>query len=133
MTDKTPQQLGYEWEEKVSKDFDAPIQTGSGNRVYAPLDVAGRRFLISAKNTIHQSFSLSKKVFEEAVEKTVGTKSAGGTDVIPIVAVRLGDGTEIAVLPMEDLIALMKAPPELIESSKQDNIRHTARTPSLLR
>lgn len=133
MTDKTPQQLGYEWEEIVADKFGASIQTGSGNRVFAPLDVSGRRFLISAKNTIHQSFSLSKKVFDEAVEKVLGTKSAGGADTIPIVCIRFSDGTEIAALPMDDLIDMMKAPPELIETTKQENIRATARRSSLLR
>jgi hypothetical protein len=127
------QRLGYEWEEIVAVEFDADLQTGSGNRVFAPLDVSGKRFLISAKNTVHQSFSLTKKVFDEAVEKVLGTKAAGGTDTIPLICIRLSDGTRIAALPMDDLIDMMKAPPELIEATKIENIRHTARTSSLLR
>lgn len=129
---KTPQELGYEWEQDLARLVGGRVQKGSGSQVHIPLDVAGHTIIWSAKHTIHNSFSVSKKIIDEA-RLSVQGPAAASLDRIDILAYKMGDGTMRADLDLLQMLAWIREPPALIPASKQDQIRATARTPGLLR
>lgn len=132
MAAKTPQDLGREWESELARLVGGKVQKGSGNQVHIPLDVAGHTIIWSAKHTTHASFSISKRIIDEARMSVLGP-AAGALDRIDIIGYKLGDGTMRADLDLMEMIAWIREPPQLIPASKTDNIRATARVPSILR
>lgn len=127
MAERTPQQKGYDWEKEVARRFGGEETVGSGNRNYARLDVTGKGLVISAKHTIHKSFSVTGDIINDARSVTMGPNGVDPS-IIPIVAVKLEpSGLEVAVLEMDELIEWLKSPPRLIEPTKTDNLRATAR------
>jgi hypothetical protein len=127
MNPKTPQEKGYAWEEEVARAFGGKLTTGSGNRNYARLDVTGQGFVISAKHTIHKSFSVSAETMQDARSVAMGPNGVDPS-IVPILAVKMEEsGLEIAVVEMATLIDWLRSPPELVPPTPMQNIRAQAR------
>lgn len=129
---QTPQDRGREWEHELARLVGGRVQVGSGNQVHIPLDVAGNTIIWSAKHTDALSFRISKAVIEEARMSVIGP-AAGSQGRIDIIGYKLGDGTMRADLDLLELIAWLREPPQLLPATQQERLRHTARTPTLLR
>lgn len=132
MSKKTPQQLGYEWDYELARMIGGERHAGSGNRIFARLDASGHGLVISGKYTSHASFSLGEHDLDEMARACIGPEAADPT-IIPILGVKYASGRKVAVMDLAQLVDWLRAPPELIPSTKQDQIRRTARTPSLSR
>lgn len=132
MVPETPQDRGRQWEHDLVGLVGGKVQRGSGNRVYARLDVDGRDVLWSAKHTDHLSWSLSRAVFDDARSAVLGPTSIK-PDLTTIIATKLGDGTMIASLDLLELIAWIRKPPALIEPTREDAIKATAKVPPFMR
>ncbi len=130
---ETPQEAGRRWERELAMIVGGKLQPGSGNAYYARGDLAnGGAIIWSAKATIHNSFSVSRAVIDDARTMALGPGSAS-SDVVDVLAYRLGDGTMRADLDLMQLVAWIAAPPEIVPASSMDGTRKAARTPSLLR
>lgn len=131
-TERTPQEMGMDWERELARLVGGRIQPGSGNLIQARGDVSGDGLLWTAKHTIHLSSPVTKAAIEDARTMASGPSLASmGAEVV--FGYQLGDGTMRADLSLLQLIAWLREPPALIAATKQDSIRHTARTPSALR
>lgn len=128
----TPQELGYQWDAEVARLIGGERHPGSGNRVYRKLDASVGTLIFSGKHTVHRSFSVTDDDLDEAVRAVSGPEGLK-PGVVPILAVKLGTGRKVAVLDLETLVEWLQAPPQIIEPSKQDALRATARTPPFLR
>ena len=106
---------GKAFERRWAKMIGGRIQPGSGDGATVKLDVRGDSVLWSCKATKHQSFSLTKALLEEAVRATHGP---GGHGARPGVAVELGDGTVIAVMPAEEMVQMMTEDEPFVVSDK---------------
>lgn len=129
---KTPQELGYEWDYELSRLIGGERHAGSGNRVYSKLDGSGNSLIVSGKYVDAASFSVKEADLDEMLRATVGPE-APTMGLIPILGAKYRSGRTIAVLDLMQLLDWIRQPPQLIPTSKQDNIRRTARTPKLLR
>lgn len=130
---QTPQQLAAEWECEVAVIFGGERQAGPGARGQLRLDVAGNQLVIEAKDTKHESFSVTTDMLEKALDRALGPASAS-PGVTPIVAIRLGAARRrLAVVDLDVLAGWLVQPPGLVPASSQDQLRATARTSSLLR
>lgn len=127
----TPQDRGREWEREVARLVGGRLQPGSGNRVEAQLDVSGGLVLVECKATDAQSFSLTTKVWYAVREASTGSSSA--SHVQAMLAVRLGDGTRLGVVDLDDLVSWIREPPALLPATASSELRRLARTPTLLR
>lgn len=129
---ETPQDLGREWERVGARIVGGRLVPGSGNAFYARGDVRGLELVWSFKHTIHLSSPVTNAVIADARSMALGPH---GTNhgALDIIAYKLGNGVMRADLDLRELVALLKAPPELIPADKQDNLRHTARTPPHMR
>lgn len=132
MADKTPQELGYEWDRELARIIQGQAHKGSGNRFYQKLDASGHELVVSGKHTTHASFSITDADLDEVVRGAYGPEAIK-PDVIPILAVKLGTGRMVAALDLMQLIAWIAAPPELIPATKQDQVRATVKVPPYLR
>lgn len=132
MSDRTPQQLGYDWDYEVADRIGGTRHTGSGNRPYAKLDASGNELIVSGKYVGHASFSLKEEDLDEAKRAALGPEAAS-SGATPILAVKFKSGRTVAVVDLDTLMEWLRSPPELLPSTKQDQIRKTARTASLLR
>lgn len=129
---KTPQQLGYEWDHELGRLVQGTSHIGSGNRVYQKLDASGHTLILSGKYVDSASFSIKETDLDEMLRATVGPEGHMG-GLVPILAAKFKSGRVIGTLDLLQLLAWLKQPPELIPATKQDAIRHTARTPPHLR
>lgn len=125
---ETPQDRGREWERNLARIVGAQLVKGSGNTFYARGDVRGREIIWSAKHTDHLSSPVNNAVIADARSMALGPT---GTNhgALDIVAYQIGNGVMRADLDLRELVEMLKAPPELIPASSQDNLRYTARTP----
>lgn len=133
MADPTPQQLGREWEREGAGIVGGKLVKGSGNLYYARGDVkSGGEIIWSFKHTIHQRSPVDLDVIADARSMALGPH---GTNfgAVDLIAYKLGDGTMRADLDLMQLLAWIRQPPELIAPTKQDVLRHTARTPPYMR
>jgi hypothetical protein len=124
---ETPQDRGRDWEREGAR-----LVKGSGNLFYARGDVRGRELVWSFKHTDSARSPVDHFVIVDARSMALGPT---GTNhgALDIIAYQLGNGMRRADLDLAELVALLQAPPELIPATKQDNLRHTARTPPHLR
>jgi hypothetical protein len=129
VNDSTPQEKGYEWEREGATDLGAHLQTGSGNRAYAPLDASGREILVSFKYHDGLRSPVDHKVIAEARNAVLGARSAS-PDRIDIIGYQLGNGMKRADLDWMQFIAWIKEPPQIVEATPTERLRHTARLPS---
>lgn len=129
----TPQELGYQWDYELARLVGGERHAGSGNRAYQRLDASGHSLIFSGKHTIHGSFTIAEHDLDEMLRATVGPEGIR-PNMIPILGTKFGQtGRTIATLDLAQLLDWVRKPPELVPSTKQDGIRRTARTPSLLR
>jgi hypothetical protein len=129
----TPQELGRQWERDGVKIVGGSLVKGSGNAYYARGDLKnGGEIVWSFKYASHMTSPVNGPVIEDARTMALGPTGTnfGAVDVI---AYKLGDGTMRADLDLMQLIAWIKEPPTIVAATPQDNLRHTARTPSILR
>lgn len=130
---KTPQQLGFEWDYELGRLIMGERHVGSGNQVFQKLDASGHTLIISGKHTVNASFSIKESDLDEMLRATVGPEVVFH-GLIPILATKFGaSGRMIATLDLLQLLDWIRQPPQLIPTTKQDDIRRTARTPNLLR
>jgi hypothetical protein len=79
---ETPQEAGRRWERELAMIVGGKLQPGSGNAYYARGDLAnGGAIIWSAKATIHNSFSVSRAVIDDARTMALGPGSAS-SDVV---------------------------------------------------
>lgn len=133
---KTPQQLGYEWDHEVAALFGGQRHAGSGNRVYQRLDASasggGASVVISGKYVDAASTRLKETDLDEALRATVGPEAANAL-VVPVLAFKFKSGRRVGLIDLDTLVQWVTAPPQIIQASKEDVIRATARTPTFLR
>jgi len=96
---KTPQEKGLLWEDEFAKEFGLEKVIGSGSPWYSgKLDVHGEGARWSLKFTENESYRLTKKDIEEALEATGGL--SGGSET-PLWAIKIQDH-ELIVIRKED-------------------------------
>jgi hypothetical protein len=83
-------------EKKDAKDFDAKLQPRSGGFYNMPGDAKSKHFLFDSKDTIHKSYSVTQGTWEKLSSEALHSRR------MPVLSVRLGDGTEIVVLAKSD-------------------------------
>lgn len=130
------QRKGYEFDAELADLFGGTKHKGSGNRPYCKLDASAASgdvaVVISGKYVDAESGRLKEDDLDEALRATVGPEAASA-GVVPILATKFKSGRMVATLDLQTLIEWLTAPPQLVEATKQDEIRATARTPSFLR
>lgn len=104
--EKTPNQIGEEWEQRVAALTGGSRVPGSGNQWHSKLDVTGHSFLWSCKATLANSFRLTKDHVYEAVRAVIGPGGKGGR-TIPAIALKIQD-EELVVLQFSDFLELLK-------------------------
>jgi hypothetical protein len=124
---ESAQDRGRVWEREGARLVGGQLVKGSGNRFYARGDVRGRELVWSFKATDHLSSPVNNAVIADALSMALGPHGTnfGALDVI---AYKLGNGTTRVDLDLMEFVAILKAPPELIPATAQENLRHTART-----
>lgn len=133
MAELTPQDRGRQWEKDGAKLVGGRLVKGSGNSFHARGDVKnGGQIVWSFKHTIHNSFSVTRDIIEDARSMALGPMAADSS-IIDVLAYKMGDGTMRGDLDLMTLIAWIAQPPEILPATKTDSIRATARTPNLLR
>jgi hypothetical protein len=123
------QEQGRQLEKRLEKKLSLKRVKGSGNQVFHKLDLEGKTLLISAKWTAEKSYRLSDKDIEEVYD---AAKGLGASGLIPIVVTEI-DGKQIASLPLDDLISLIKEDAKLLPSDPVDDKYETAKVPGLFR
>jgi len=132
MSKDTPQARGRQWEEELGELIGGELVPMSGAGV-RKLDVAGQSLLISAKHTDAASFRVDAAMLTELRDATMGSGGVGA-EVTPMMAIRGRFGRPVAVIDLQDLIALLQSNPEgLIKPSKDAERRARASRPSLFR
>lgn len=133
---KTASERGYAWDRELARRIGGERHAGSGNRVYAKLDASvGGVLLASGKHTDAESLRLTPAMVREGIAAVCGPEaSSWGAD--SILAVHFGldlHGPALAVLDLDLLVSWLKAPPQIIQASKEESLRATARIPPSLR
>lgn len=94
------------WQKKEKSDgkaFGGRRNSGSGKNWYNKGDVKTKIYLIEDKTTKHNSFSVTSKLWNKISREAVMSQR------IPILSVKLGDGTEVVVLSLSDYLHLTKS------------------------
>lgn len=136
--DETAQDLGRAWDREVARRTGGRVHPGSGNRILQ-LDARTGLLLIEAKLTSAESIRLSPAMLEQARAAVVGPESmTGGYDSIlalKVGATSSGDlaGPALAVVDLDLLLSWIRTPPQIVASTKREDLRATARTPSIMR
>lgn len=95
----TGQQQGRDWEQDFAEEFNLSLVPGSGALWYSgKLDITGQGARWSLKWTSKDSYRLTLKDIEEALE---ATGSLSGTSEIPLWALNIS-GHELVVMRKED-------------------------------
>ncbi len=129
----TVQKLAAEWEAEVAALVGGQTTPGSGNRMQARGDVGAFRLAVECKDTKHDSFQVTGDMLDE-IASIAGTDA----DALAVLAVRMraetgGRARRLAVIDLDALVDVLRAPPNLVPAAPQEQIRATARTPTLLR
>ena len=94
------------WIKKEIKDakvFDGKRTRGSGNQWNNRGDIKSKIFLIEAKSTDKNSFSITQKLWKKIWEEAIRTQR------IPILSIRLNkNDMDMVVLERRDFLELMK-------------------------
>lgn len=105
---------------------------GSGNRIGWALDTSGHTIVVSGKYVDAKSFQVLETDLDEMLRATVGPEAVrSGTT--PVLAARYRSGRSVAVMDLLQLVEWIRRPPELLPSSRNEAVRHTARVPPHLR
>lgn len=133
------QDLGRAWDYEVARRSGGRRRPGSGNRLVSQLDSRTGLLLIEGKLTTADSIRLTPAMLEQARSATIGPEAMqGGYE--SVLALKMGvrsaadlPGPALAVLDLDLLLSWIKAPPEIVPATRQESLRATARTPSVLR
>ena len=128
----TEQQQGREWEREFADEFDLSLVPGSGSPWWSgKLDVTGEGARWSLKWTSKDSYRLTKKDIEEALEATSGL--SGGLET-PLWALNIA-GHELVVMRKEDFKQIQAGELNVLPEKKTKTaIRtHLSSVPILLR
>jgi len=88
------QERGKEWEAELSEEFGLSLVPGSGNQWHSKLDISGKGARWSLKWTSKDSYRITKKDIQEALD---ATRSMSGTGEIPVWAFHFADEDFIMV------------------------------------
>lgn len=122
-----------EFERRVAAFTGGRVVPGSGSGPFEKMDVVSDGFLWSCKATGHGSFSVTPALLDE-VERAVRGPGGVGGDVLPVAAVRLGDGSEYAVMRLGDFVELLSREERpSVPSAKAESRRAAAGSTPLLR
>lgn len=83
-------------EKNDAKDFNAKLQPRSGGFYNMPGDAKSQHFLFDSKDTKHSSYSITEKTWEKISSEALHQRR------MPVLSVRLGNGTEIVTLSKAD-------------------------------
>jgi hypothetical protein len=130
MKDKTPQEKGYEFEEKFAEALGAKPTRGSGNQWFAKMDIGGAEILWSCKHTDNESFRMAKSLMREVQDAIIGQGGIGGS-TIPGMAISV-DGEVYCTIRAEDFLRLIQEEVKFVQPSKGEAKRQRAKIPKLL-
>lgn len=126
MKTNTPQEDGYDFEERFGSVLGVRPTRGSGNQWHAKMDLGDGSVLVSCKHTRAGSFRVTKSHLREIQSYCTGTQE-------PVEAIDV-DGEVYIVQRAEDwLAARTTTEGRFLEPSRAEIKRRTARIPSLLR
>jgi hypothetical protein len=133
ISDLTTHQLAAQWESEIARDLGGRRQPGSGNKIQAKLDVRAGLLIVEAKDTSSESFRVTSTLLDDILSAAQGP-SGVDPSITPLLAVRMGASkTHLGVVDWDTLVSWLRSPPNLIPATAQEQLRATARTPTLLR
>lgn len=127
----TPREKGLQFEKEFAKRLGASLQPGSGNKWYAKLDVNGKSFLWSCKQTSKETFAISRSIMHEAIRGVIGPGGKGG-DSYPGLAVRIVDEDYI-VMRASDFYDIVSSGVEIIPPTKRSEKMTRGNVPTFKR
>lgn len=132
MADRTPQQLGRDWEQEFARRIGATPVKNSGAG-FLKLDVRGAHVLWSLKwSGNNKSIRIEDAWMEEALAAIHGPGGIGG-EVAPGIATKTS-GFELVTLRLADALMLMSDDTKGVVSSQQQNeMDLSKRVPEFLR
>ncbi len=131
MASKTPREKGLEFERDFAKRLGGTLQPGSGNQWFAKLDVKGKSFLWSLKQTSKESFSITRNVLHEAVRAVIGP-GGRGDGTYPGLAVRIVDEDYI-IMRASDFYDLVSSDVHIAEPTKRQEKMKAGNVPTFKR
>lgn len=131
MSEPTPQELGFLYEEEFASDLGIEIVKGSGNKWFAKLDCNGFQMMWSLKHTTKETFTINKALLREAINAATGPGGEGG-NTLPGWAVKVA-GESLVIMRQEDLLQAFTEDRKFARQSKADAKRVAAKIPVLLR
>lgn len=123
---KTPQQLGFDFEEEFAGLLGSKVTPGSGNQWFAKMDIGDGHILWSLKHTIKDTLTVNQKLINE-VENAAGAEGS-----MPGIAVKVA-GEPFVMLRMEDFIKIVQEEIKIAPPSRSEIKRKNAATPLILR
>ena len=87
-------------EDRDGKDFGAIPMPRSGWLWFAKGDRRNDQFLIESKQTKHQSFSITEKLWKKIEREALLSQR------LPLFSIELGNGVELAIMDKNDFISL---------------------------
>lgn len=104
---QTPQERGYDFEDRWAAVFGVKPTKGSGSLWYAKLDVSTGEIIFSLKHTDHESFRVTTGMLEEALAAVLGPMGKG-LNTIPAMGIEVGEAHhQFVVLPADDFIRIV--------------------------
>lgn len=129
------QARGYAWDRELARRMGGRPTRGSGNRVYSRLDAGSGLIIGSGKHTDADSFRVTAAMVDEATRAVMGPEAMQG-GYQSFLAVHMGldlSGPALALVDLDTLLEWIREPPGLLQATRQDQIRATARVPPFLR
>jgi hypothetical protein len=124
MIERTPQQLGRDYESEFSKRYGGKPQPASGATPRYKLDWRGGGLLASLKRTIHKSYRLTA---DELQETLAGAQGPGGRGEIGVMAIRMdGFPDDVFVIRGQDLRSMLEGEVEVTFAPSKRAIRLAA-------
>lgn len=121
-----------EFEHRVADLLGGEVVPGSGAGKWVKLDARGVTILASCKWTQHGSRSLSPVEYDEAVRAVRGPGGVKG-DIVPALAIGLGDRTFIVQDPSDWSELVIVRDPIHVAMDRSEQRRHDAGTTPLMR
>lgn len=124
MTERTPQQLGRDYEASFAKTYGGKAQPASGATPRYKLDWKSGGLLASLKRTIHRSYRLTA---EELQETLAGAQGPGGRGEIGIMAIKMqGFPDDVFVIRGSDLRSMLEGEVEVTFAPSKRALRLAA-------
>lgn len=132
MADLTSQDRGRQWDHELAGLVGGQRVKGSGNGVAFKLDVGVRGLIVfEGKHTDAESFRVTPEILDQ-VRNAVSGPASTYVSAEAILAIRLGVAQRrFALVELDTLIEWLKAPPEILTSTKMEGLRAGARASRL--